>query len=136
MLFSGVAASAGAADLGTPLRMKLEVTDGKTCPPPNARTELRFRVPGEASAEPAAVAQTQGDTPASVALLSYCPANAEPRSVVHTAYYVGEESAEPNVLTATMRRAAQPMPIRGKLVPPRPAAKRATAHLFSAEGSP
>lgn len=138
MLLWGEGSSANAVDGDKPARMKLEVTDGKTCPPPNARTEFRFRVPGSAMAPSPRTAQSQNDTPDSIALLSYCPASVEPRSVIHTGCLLGTEPGETPTLTATMLRAAQPMPIRGKLASPRPAAaipaaQRATAPLFSAE---
>jgi hypothetical protein len=135
VILSIAALSSRAADGVVPLRIKFDVTDGKTCPPSNARTELRLRVPGGAWAQSPSAVQSQSNSSAAVALLSYCPAGVESRCVVRTACYLGEEPGETQTLTATMQRAAQPMPIRGKLAPPRPAAKQATAVLFSAEQS-
>lgn len=138
VLLAGMASAADAADGGTPLRMKLEVTDGKTRPPPHVRTELRLRVQGGDWTGPRIVAQPQNQNPGAVSLLSYCPTAAESRSVVHRACYLDTEPEEPRVLTAMIERAAQPIPTRGKMAPPRPViqrpvAQRETAILFSTD---
>jgi hypothetical protein len=126
----GTSSAKAAGGSGSPIRMKLEVNDGKTCPPPNARTEVRFRLRGELPAGSLAASQPQGET---CSLLSYCPASAEPRSVVHSASYVGEETPEARPLTATIQRTVWVAPVRGKLAPPRSTAKQATSHLFADE---